>query len=78
GEAFQACLPRKPIPKGPPSAHPGFDAPLKSDLVSLSSLMHSLSQHSQRGNIPLQQQQQQLDIDWPTLREGRNAGLPNR
>ncbi|KAL1254303.1 hypothetical protein QQF64_016532 [Cirrhinus molitorella] len=28
--AFQACLPRRPIPKGPPSARPGFDAPLRS------------------------------------------------
>ncbi|KAL0148646.1 hypothetical protein M9458_056086, partial [Cirrhinus mrigala] len=33
-----------------------------------------LSQHSQRGNLPLQQ----LDIDRQTLREGRNAGQPNR
>ncbi|KAL1276515.1 hypothetical protein QQF64_036138 [Cirrhinus molitorella] len=30
GEAFQACLPRRPIPKGPPSARPGFDALLRS------------------------------------------------
>ncbi|RXN18450.1 transforming isoform X3 [Labeo rohita] len=35
GEAFQACLPRKPIPKGPPSTRPGFDVPLRSVMAAI-------------------------------------------
>ncbi len=42
-------------------------------LLSLSSLTHSLSQHSQRENLPLQQ----LDTDRQTLREARNGWQPN-
>ncbi|RXN11726.1 sodium channel type 8 subunit alpha-like isoform X1 [Labeo rohita] len=50
-------------------------APGLLSLSGLSSLTHSLSQHSQRENLPLQQLQ--LDIDRQALREGRNAGQPN-
>ncbi|RXN34296.1 putative GAG protein [Labeo rohita] len=83
GEAFQACLPRKPIPKGPPSTRPGFDAPLRSGQSAFRSPRPPQSQQSDAQSKPAQPKgkpslQQQLNIDRQTLREGRNTGQPNR
>ncbi|KAL0177335.1 hypothetical protein M9458_026229, partial [Cirrhinus mrigala] len=46
GEAFQACLPRKPFPKGPPSTRPGFDGPLRSGQSAFRSPRPPQSQQS--------------------------------
>ncbi|RXN03734.1 putative GAG protein [Labeo rohita] len=54
GEAFQACLPRKPIPKGPPSSRPGFDAPLRSSQSAFRSPRPPQSQQSDTQSKPAQ------------------------
>ncbi|RXN15610.1 putative GAG protein [Labeo rohita] len=54
GEAFQACLPRKPIPKGPPSSRPGFDAPLRSSQSAFRSPRPPQPQQSDAQSKPAQ------------------------
>ncbi|RXN05998.1 putative GAG protein [Labeo rohita] len=54
GEAFQACLPRKPIPKGPPSSRPGFDAPLRSSPSAFRSPRPPQPQQSDAQSKPVQ------------------------
>ncbi|RXN08537.1 olfactory receptor 6C4-like protein [Labeo rohita] len=54
GEAFQACLRRKPIPKGPPSSRPGFDAPLRSSQSAFRSPRPPQPQQSDAQSKPAQ------------------------
>ncbi|RXN03733.1 putative GAG protein [Labeo rohita] len=54
GEAFQACLPRKPIPEVPPSSRPGFDAPLRSSQSAFRSPRPPQPQQSDAQSKPAQ------------------------